>query len=121
MNNMFIDKKMAGKMARKIKKQLGPGFAQAVSSYKLNITDTLRFMPVANECVAARTQRGLDIKQVAGELKVPQYKITNIEHACFKDVEMDVLDKYVEYLGLEGYLKEWRENNRDLWDKTGTK
>lgn len=75
---------------------------------------TIRFGAVAQRCKAGREQRGLGLKEVAASLRVPQYRVRSIEEGHIKQVEGDVLQQYVRYLGLANWFKRWLQANQDL-------
>jgi cytoskeletal protein RodZ len=70
---------------------------------------------------SAREARGLSIKEVAVQLKVPQYRLKAIEEASVSEIKQDIFQKYSEFLELEDWVSEWAAANKKLATKLGLK
>lgn len=77
----------------------------------VDVEGTVRFLAVAQRCKAAREQRGLSLKAVAAHLHVPQYRLRRIEEGHTREMEGDVLRRYVHYLGLASWFTRWTRTN----------
>ena len=91
---------------------LGGGELPAALSLAL-VEQTLRFLPVAKRCAAARERRGETIAEVAKELKVPQYRLKDIESGQLTAVDSAVLEQYISFLGLRRWFSRWANANQD--------
>ena len=66
---------------------------------------------------AAGAILGMSIKDVSKELKIPQYRIKAIEESSVGGIQYGFLERYVSFLGLETWFREWSEDNHDLLEK----
>lgn len=79
--------------------------------------DLLRFMPASERCRKMREEKGLSIKKTAASLKVPQYTLKAIEGGRCVAVRRDIVDRYIDFLGLREWFNQWIEENRDVYDR----
>jgi ribosome-binding protein aMBF1 (putative translation factor) len=100
-----------------LRQALGPEIVATIRSYGIDMDATLRFSSVAEKCRAAREERGFSLKQVALKLKVPQYRLREIEDARTKAIDGAMLDAYVELLGIKQWFCQWAKQNRALHAK----
>lgn len=101
-------------VAKLIRAALGEEIAQTMASLGIDAEATIRFGAVAHRCKTLREHRGLSLKEVAARLRVPQYRIRSIEEGYIRQVEGDVLQQYVRYLGLANWFRRWIQANQDL-------
>lgn len=94
-----------------VNKMLGAEFIAASSRLDVDTRRHLRFQAVAHCCAAAREQLGLDMRQVAARLKVPQYRLKAIERGQLREIRTEVLAAYVSFLGLDPWLRRWVRAN----------
>ena len=69
------------------------------------------------KCKEAREELGLTIKEAAGMLKAPQYRIKAVEEDGPKEILPDVLEKYIKFLELEDWFELWAEANPKVAEK----
>lgn len=98
----------------KIRDMLGESFPGITERLPGNPEDLVRFMSVAEVCKQARDERGLSVKDVADDLRLPQYRITAVEESQLPEIDPAAAREYVEFLGLEEWFREWRAANPDL-------
>jgi len=77
----------------------------------------IRFKPVSEMCQSGREKKGLAFKQIALSLKVPQYKLKDIESSSVKNIKVDILENYIDYLGLCDWFKLWKKHNSDVYNR----
>lgn len=79
--------------------------------------DAAGFRDVARRCAAWRNERGLRVREVAASLRVPQYRIKDIEGGSLAEVEAETLWEYVRFLGLEGWFQGWARRHRAVLER----
>ncbi len=75
---------------------------------------TIRFAAVAAKCRESRELRGESIKDVAAQLRVPQYRLKAIEEPRAAEIDAEMLRRYIGYLGLGSWFSRWKRANRIL-------
>ncbi|OPX29471.1 MAG: hypothetical protein B1H08_03770 [Candidatus Omnitrophica bacterium 4484_171] len=110
----FIDAEMAGYIADKII-EIMPNLKEMVGKYDINVKDVIRFQSVSEKCRSEREKRGFAFKQIALSLKVPQYWLKYIESSSVKNINVDILKRYIDYLGLRRWFNLWKKNNLDVY------
>jgi Helix-turn-helix domain len=106
---------------------LGPNEVAALSQATLNflrqnlgshlpiplaqVEETIRLFSLAKRCSSARERKGLTIADVAKELKVPQYRLKAIESCRAAELEPNVLERYIRFLGLNRWYSQWVSAN----------
>ena len=98
---------------------LDPIILEQAEKYNFNFEHTIRFHAVAAKCKRSREKLGLSIKDVASELKLPQYRLKAIEKGTFKEIKPDILKKYLTFLNLERWFNKWATNNPELEERIG--
>jgi len=48
-------------------------------------------------------------------MKIPQYRLKDIESGSIKTILPDFLDRYVEFLGLTDAFSDWLKDNEDIY------
>ena len=76
-------------------------------------------MSLRTNCTEAREKNRLSINDAAQQLKVPQYRIKDIESGAAKRIDPTVLPRYVSLLGLGRWVKKWIAANGELAGKLG--
>lgn len=74
-----VNSEQADMIVQRVKQALGPHIAGMLTQYPLNIDFLVRFMRIAQLCQARREEKGLSVKDIASQLKVPQYRLKDIE------------------------------------------
>ncbi|MBU1087178.1 MAG: helix-turn-helix domain-containing protein [Candidatus Omnitrophica bacterium] len=114
-NKKFIDSKTADLIIEKMYDALGHDIVTQFTKHGSSAKDMIRFMPVSKTCQDARKKRGLTIKQIAASIKVPQYRLKDIEENSFNRIIRNILERYVEFLDLKEWFNEWIKNNQDVY------
>ena len=83
--------------------------------------EIVRMQSLRKRFQSAREARGLSIKEVAGQLKVPQYRLKAIEGVSSSEIKQDIFQKYSEFLKLEDWVSQWAAANKKLASKLGLK
>ena len=112
----FIDEDMAGFITDKIVEAM-PTLKGAIDKYNMNPKDMIRFQMVSEMCWAERERKGLTFKQISVALKVPQYKLKDIEKSGVKTITVDILERYINFLGLNEWFNSWKKNNTDVYER----
>jgi len=94
-----------------------PNLKKAFDKYDINPKGMIRFKPVSEMCQNGREKKGLAFKQIALSLKVPQYRLKDIESSSVKNIKVDILEKYIDYLGLRDWFKLWKKHNLDVYNR----
>lgn len=81
---------------------------------RAQIERTVRIIPLGARCAAARSQLGTSLKGVARDLRVPQYRLRAIEQGASREIRLEVLEKYIIFLGLQRWYAKWRQANVGL-------
>ena len=110
----LLEKVNIDKIVHNTREALGKDMTLLADSVGLNLEHFIRFTPIAKTCEALRKHKRMTIHQVANKLKVPQYKIKDIEGTNVPDISVSVLRKYVEYLGLKESFETWETNNPEV-------
>jgi hypothetical protein len=75
---------------------------------------TVRMLPLGARCSEARERLGASLTDVARQLRVPQYRVRAIESGSLHEIQLEVLEKYIAFLGLQRWYAKWRRANRAL-------
>jgi len=110
----FIDAKVAGYIADKIF-EIMPSLKEIGGKCDINMKDMIRFQLVSEKCRSEREKRGLAFKQIALSLNIPQYRLKYIESSSVKNINADILKKYIDYLGLRRWFNFWKKNKLDVY------
>ncbi|HEX7772706.1 MAG TPA: helix-turn-helix domain-containing protein [Pyrinomonadaceae bacterium] len=103
-------------VANLIHQGLGEGISLAIEAYGIDVEAMLRFMPLAEKCRTARARKGLSLKDAARALKVPQYRLKDIEENRVRSVDQAVLVLYIELLEIKQWFSRWKAQNRSLYE-----
>ncbi len=101
-------------VALKVRAALGSAFSGLVKSHGLELEEGIRFMPVAKRCEECRCARGLNLKSVAAQLGVPQYRLKDVEAGNVRQVRPEVLHAYLSHLELASWYRTWARMNVEL-------
>ena len=112
----FISDKEADFITDKMVAAFGPVFADILGQFGglVRHKDVIRFMPLAARCKEARDRKSFSAKEVASLLKVPKYRINYIEDSRVTEITPDILEKYIDLLGIRRWFNEWVKNNADV-------
>lgn len=101
-------------MNGKLKQLMGEPISRLLHQYGISPEDHFRFHPLAVRLEGVRIERGLSLKAAAAALKVPKYRLTEIEASQTKSIDPRILIRYVEYLGLKNWFGRWKKSNAGL-------
>ena len=105
-------------LTSRIRRLLGPEILGGASRH-WSMADTIRFSAVAASCVQERERRGMTLKDAAGKLKVPQYRLRAVETGHLSEVRPEVLTAYLEFLRLTSWSTRWARANPRLSRRLG--
>jgi len=112
----FIDEDMAGYITDKIIEAM-PTLKRAIDKYDMNPKDMIRFQMVSEMCRNERERKKLTFKQISLDLKVPQYRLKDVEKSSVKTITVDILERYIDFLGLSQWFDSWKKHNADVYDR----
>jgi len=92
----------------------GEQFVSMADSYGASLEDAVRFGPLARRCEQKRTVLGRSAKQVAADLRIPQYRLKAIEARTLYEVDPKILVAYISYLGLQRWSARWKGANPEI-------
>jgi hypothetical protein len=101
-------------LAQRFKHMMGEPMSGLLQQHVILPEDHFRFGPFAMRLESARVERGLSLKDAAAALKVPRYRIAEIESSRTKNIDPDLLVRYVEHLGLKNWFGRWKKTNAVL-------
>ncbi len=106
-------------LAKHLKEVMGQEFVDLVEQYEIDVNASLRFMSVASRVQEARQKKKLALKDAATALKVPQYRLRDIEQGRLKQIVANILVQYVGFLGLKTWFGRWRKANPGVVHRLG--
>jgi hypothetical protein len=112
-----LNSEQADNLVGLVKEMFGGQASKTLEGSGLNVNYMVRFMYISRLCQKKREEKGLDLKTISSKLKVPQYKLKYIEESGIGNVNTDVLEKYINYLGLEKEFNEWLNQNKDVYEQ----
>jgi hypothetical protein len=92
----------------------GPTAMQLARQAGVNVEDVVRLLPLTRRCVQAREKMGLTIKDAAKRLRVPQYRLHDIESGLASQWRLAILSDYLEILGLTEFYAQWSQANPEF-------
>ena len=116
----FIDAEMAGYITNKIVEVM-PNLKEVLGKYDINPKDMIRFQMVSEMCRSEREKKGLTFKQISLNLKVPQYRLKDVESSSVRNIDVDILEDYINYLGLCKWFSSWKKHNMDVYNRLSKK
>ena len=105
-------------LTSRIRRLLGPEILGAASR-RWSMADRIRFAAVAASCVQERERRGMTLKDAAGILKVPQYRLRAVETGSLSEIRLEVVTAYLAFLGLTSWSRRWARANPRLSRRLG--
>lgn len=103
-------------LADGVRQVVGENVTLAAEAYGVDLEAILRFMPVAEKCRIARSRKEMSVKDAARALRVPQYRLKDIEDNRVSVVDQAVLIMYIEFLDLKQWFRRWKTQNRSLYE-----
>ena len=101
-------------LSRRLTELLPPRVVAYSHDHGITTETTIRMSSLAARFEGARVARGQSIKEVASQLRVPQYRIRAVEQGHTSDIVPEILAKYSALLGLDRWCKRWATANRQL-------
>ena len=80
----------------------------------LELEDSIRFQAVVTHLRERREKSGMDLKAAARAMGVPQYRLRDIEECRMKNLDVSVLHRYLDFLGLKRWFTRWSKANPAL-------
>lgn len=111
-----LDSKQADQWVKIVKRQAGKEFSDLVEAFDFNLNFLVRLISLSNLAIKARQEKGLSIKEIAKQLKRPQYRIRCIEDRQYQTIRAIDLEDYFQLLGLESDLQNWLQKNPDIYE-----
>ena len=102
-----------------MKDMFGKEVTDVMDQSNLNMNHLVRFLYLSKLCQNTREEKGLSLKDISNQLKIPQYKLKAIENNEFSSFTKEILEEYIIFLGLKKQFDEWLENNRDVYEGIG--
>jgi hypothetical protein len=100
---------------------LGEKTMGVVRSLGLVPSDGVRWGSLQARCEEERERRGLSLKDVSRELKIPQYRLRAIEGGRLKELRPNLAHRYFRYLGIDSWVRRWSRANDELARRSGIK
>ena len=110
-----FSKAQANLVVKRLREVLGPGVTDIMNKSGINPDHMVRFQYISTLCINARKQKQISLKQVSKKLKIPQYRLKDIESINIKTIVPDLLEKYIEFLGLTHPFYDWLRDNEDVY------
>ncbi len=107
----ILPNEVVHEIVRQMPKVMGSPFAELIKERRIDMEGTIRFQAVSARCKEAREKARLTLKDVATQLKVPQYRIRDIEERGVSQILPDVFQQYIQLLGLGQWYKKWESVN----------
>ena len=98
-------------LSQVLQENIGDKISQKAKELGINFEDVIRFSSLSKKIQEKRESLGITIKEVSKQLKVPQYKLKDIESNRTGNFNFKTLKDYIEYLKLDDLFKEWLEAN----------
>lgn len=102
----------------KIREMLGTLTMELAESYGIDLGESLRLSILTGQLASIRERRGLTLKETAARLRVPQYRLRDVESGS-RRLQPKVLLRYIEFLGLESAASDWAARYPDLASRFG--
>jgi len=98
-------------LSKAMKEIIGDTISKKANELGVNFEDTIRFHSLSQRIQGKRESLGQTIKDISTRLKIPQYKLKAIESSQLSQLNFQILEEYVKYLGLENWFKKWLKAN----------
>jgi plasmid maintenance system antidote protein VapI len=102
----------------KLREMLGPQLMELAESYGIDVGESLRLSVLTDQLVCARERLGLTLEEAAARLRVPQYRLRDVESGRRRLLQ-EVLVRYIEFLGLQSESSAWAAQCPDLASRLG--
>lgn len=112
----FIDSDTAGYISDKLVAFM-PSLKDMLDKYNVRPKDIIRFQPVADMCRKEREKKGFDFKRIAIDIGVQKYRLKDIENSMVSNIVVDILEKYIDYIGVRKWFDSWKKHNPDVYER----
>ncbi len=109
----IVSDEVVAMLAKELRRLIADSFPAATPSPQ-HAERTIRFMPLSTQITRRREELGLDVRTLSRRLKIPQYRIRDIEEARLGKIVPEFLRRYVEALELEEFFADWQKANPAL-------
>ncbi len=99
--------KDADKIAKRVARVLGRPLTEFMELYKIDTTVMVAFKPLSDLLKRKRMEIHSDFKGFCKSHGFTQYKMKEMEERGIRNVDLNVLSKYVRIINAEDELKEW--------------
>jgi ribosome-binding protein aMBF1 (putative translation factor) len=106
-------------VTRETSRALGPEFSEIIKSYGLVMSDTVRWDSLRARCEEEREKRGLSLRDISSDLKIPQYRLRAIERGSLPYLKPEFAHRYFRYLGIEPWVRRWARGNAEIAKRSG--
>jgi hypothetical protein len=110
----ILNEALVSKLSSGVAALLGPPAMELADKLGVRVDDVVRFFAVTSRCIATREKAGLTLQDVAKRLRVPQYRIRDIESGHLNRIAPVVFRKHIELLELTAWYREWSASNPEL-------
>jgi hypothetical protein len=109
-----VPKNLVPEITQAVAASLGPPVVELAQGFGVSVEDIVRFFAVTRECVRSRELARLSVRDVAYRLRIPQYRIRDIESGHIQRIQPTLFREYISLLGLSGWYAEWSRVNSEL-------
>ena len=106
-------------LGRKLSQALPASAVESAVQSGLNAETAIRLSSLTLRLREECEMGSLSVKDVSDRLKVPQYKIRNIEQGEVRKIDPAVLAQYCSFLGLNEWCQSWASTNPELAGRLG--
>jgi len=106
-------------ITQEVRLALGPETAEIIESHGRVMSDTVRWSSLRARCEEEREKRGLTLKDISLDLKIPQYRLRAIEQGTLREIKSHFAHRYFNYLGIETWVRRWARANAELASRSG--
>ena len=109
-----LNSEQAKLVIKKLRDVLGPEITDMLDKLGINSDHLIRVQYISSLCTNAREQKNISLKQASEKLKIPQYRLREIENGSTKAILPDLIDRYLDFLGLTDAFFDWLKDNEDI-------
>lgn len=113
----FIDAKTAEYMKKIIYDVFGLQAGALSKRYNIDLPDMIRFRVAADKVRRTRQKKGITLKDLAHKMKIAKYKLEYIEEGRVKDINIDLLNQYIDHLKIRKWFEKWKRHNLDVYKR----
>jgi len=106
-------------VAGEVRRLLGQDIVALARGHGVRVEDGLRWQSLRAKCEQERNNRGLTIKDVASQIRRPQYRIRAVEQGGLRELRPEIAHEYFRFLGIVPWVKRWARANQELAERAG--